>query len=358
MRYVIIMAGGSGERFWPLSTPEKPKQFLSLFGGKPLIRQAYERAATRVPPGNILVITSEKLVPMTRKVLPELPRENVIGEPCRRNTAPAVAVALGEVLKRDGANAVGAILTADQLMTKPRVFGNLLGKAMRHAAKSSDIVTLGVRPDYPATGFGYIETAKPAKDGLVLPVLRFKEKPNLETARRYVRSGRYVWNAGMFIWKAATLERSLSEVAPELHELALRVRGGKSTARVLKASYPKLQPISFDYAVMEKVSNIAVVAGDFGWDDVGSFTAIERHFPSDADGNVVIGDVNLVDAQNVSAIGQGARISVLGMKDVVVVTVGGEVMICPRSRVQELRLLQGGAASWRSAGPASGKTRK
>ena len=121
----VILAGGSGERFWPLSTPERPKQFLSLFGGKPLILQAYERATTQVPPANILVITAEKLVSLTRKVLPELPRENVIGEPCRRNTAPAVAVALGEVLKRGGANAVGAILTADQLMTKPKVFGTV-----------------------------------------------------------------------------------------------------------------------------------------------------------------------------------------------------------------------------------------
>ena len=338
--YAIILAGGAGERFWPLSTPERPKQFLALFGGRTLIRQAYERVAKLVPDERILVITAKELVQMTRDELPELPLENVIGEPCRRNTAPAVAVALGEVLKRGGEKAVGAILTADQLMTRPAVFRSLLRKAVCHAVTSDDIVTLGVRPDRPATGYGYIETALPAVDGTLLRVVRFKEKPDAATARKYLRSGRFVWNAGMFIWRAETLRRTFASVAPELEALSEAVRGGSSTVRTLARRYPELGAISFDYAVMEKISNIAVVAGDFGWDDVGSFSSIEKHFPADSSGNVVIGDARLVDAQNVSAVARGVRIALMGVKDLVVVTSGNNVLICSKDRVQDLRRLK------------------
>ena len=193
--FAIILAGGSGERFWPLSSPKRPKQFLKIFGGKSLIRQAMERVLPVVPVANIIVITAKTLAAATRAELPELPRENVILEPCRKNTASAIATALGEVLRRGGEDALAITLTADQLMKKPGVFRSLLVKSLGVAARKDVIVTLGVKPTYPATGFGYIDRERKI----------FVEKPDATTAARSLKSGKYLWNAGMFIFRAGAL---------------------------------------------------------------------------------------------------------------------------------------------------------
>ena len=341
--YAVILAGGSGERFWPLSTSERPKQFLKLFGGKSLLRQAAERLHGITVPERVIVITSSRLAAATRRELPELPKENVVAEPCRRDTAAAIAAACGIVRRRGGEGAVGAILTADQLMKKPAVFRRMLLDAVKAASETDSIVTLGVKPDYPSTAFGYIEPAEKANVKAtteIRRVRRFAEKPDAATAARYIRRG-FVWNAGMFVWKASTLRKAFEEHAPEFVKVVDGVAAARSPAASIRRLYPGITRISFDFAVMEKAKNVLVAMGDFGWDDVGSWTAVERHFPADGSSNFVIGRAVAVDSTGSVLVADGADIAVLGLSNVVVVTTGKHVLVADKSRVQELKKLVG-----------------
>jgi len=340
--YAAILSGGSGERFWPLSTPDRPKQFLSVFGGKSLIRQAVERLRGLVPPERILIVTAKTLVAPTRRELPELPLENIIAEPCRRDTAAAVATACGVVEARGGEGAVAAILTADQLMGDVRAFRRVLADSAAAAARSGSIVTMGVTPTCPATGFGYIQVGERLDLGTATTfhrVRRFVEKPDEPTAKRYVASRRYVWNAGMFVWSVATMKAALRSGAPELADLEAAVASAKNVGRVLSVRYPALPKISVDYAVMEKTKNILVARGEFGWDDVGTWSAVDRHLKADARRNVAQGAVTLLDCDGVAAIAEGPRIAAMGVRDVVVVTTKDSVLVVDKSRAQDLKKL-------------------
>ena len=322
--YAAILSGGSGERFWPLSTSARPKQFLSVFGGKSLLRQSVERLKGLIPPERILIITGKSLARATYRELPGIPRSNVILEPCRRDTAAAVATACTAVGRRGGESAVAAILTADQLMEDVKEFRRILALAADAAASSDDIVTIGVKPTYPATGFGYIKVG--GAFGKVFRADRFVEKPDLATAKKYLRSGRYVWNAGMFVWKVSTLKAALAKHAPQL-------------VGITPKDYERLPKISFDYAVMEKADNVLVTPGDFGWDDVGTWTSADRHLGKDAQGNAVRGGVTLLDCSGTVAVAEGAKIAALGVKDVVVVTTKDSVLVAAKNRVQDLKKL-------------------
>lgn len=323
--YAAILSGGSGERFWPLSTSERPKQFLSVFGGKSLLRQSVDRLRGLVPPECILVVTAKSLAKATYRELPEIPRKNILLEPCRRDTAAAVATACTAVEKLGGENAVAAILTADHLMEDVAAFRRILLTAADAAERSADIVTMGVKPTYPATGFGYIKVGGPCGDG-VCRAERFVEKPNLATARRYLRSGKYVWNAGMFVWKVSTLKSALAEHAPQL-------------VGITPKDYERLPKISFDYAVMEKSKNVLVTSGDFGWDDVGTWTSVGHHLDQTESGNAVRGDVTFLDCEGTVAVAEGARIAALGVKDLVIVTTKDAVLVAAKERVQDLKKL-------------------
>lgn len=328
-RFVVIIAGGSGERLWPLSTPERPKQFLKVFGGKSLIRQALERVLPLVPAENVLVVTAKALAKATYAELPELPRANVLLEPCRRNTAPAVASALGEVRRRRGEDALVAVVTADQLMTKPGAFRTMLGRAFGIAARKDVIVTLGVKPTCAATGYGYIDAAKKV----------FVEKPDAATAKKYFKSGHYVWNAGMFIFRAGALQGLCEKLAPELAALSEGIRTARNANAALSRLYRGLTSISFDYAVMEKTHALEVVSGDFGWDDVGSYASMVAHLPQDGDGNVLLGAARQLDCTGCAVIGEGARVSAFGLRGVVAVTCGRDVLVMSRERAADLKRL-------------------
>ena len=270
----VILAGGSGERFWPLSTPERPKQFLKIFGEKSLIRQAVERLNGIASPEDIYIVPAEKYVVMSRRELPELPRKNFIGEPMKRNTAAAVS--LGVECCKDG---IVGVFPADQLVAKPAAFKKSLKAAIKLATKKETIVTLGIQPTYPATGFGYIDPK----------VGKFVEKPDEKHAKEYIQHG-YLWNAGMFIAAADTFRKAFHAYAPELEGVRLR-------------NYPKLPSISFDYAIMEKYPAVSVVASDCGWDDVGSYAALEKYHPEllDENQNLVVNEANLpVRVKNIS----------------------------------------------------------
>ena len=322
--YAVILSGGSGERFWPLSTPDRPKQFLSVFGGKSLIRQSVDRLNGVVPPENILVVTAKSLAKATYRELPDIPRGNVLLEPCRRDTAAAVATACTEVERRGGESAVAAILTADHLIKNEKSFRRILSLAADAAARSDDIVTMGIKPTYPATGFGYIKVGRPF--GKVFRAERFVEKPGEAAAKKYLKSGKYVWNAGMFVWKVSTMKAALAKHSPQL-------------LGITPADYESLPSISFDYAVMEKVDNVLVTSGDFGWDDVGTWTAADRHLKTDGRRNAIRGSVTLLDCQNSVAVAEGAKIAALGVKDVVIVTTKDSVLVASKDRVQDLKKL-------------------
>lgn len=316
----VILAGGSGERFWPLSTPERPKQFLDVFGDGSLIRQTFERLNGLVSPEDVFVVTSAALVGATRRELPELPRGNIVGEPMRRDTGAAVALGVG--VAGDG---VLAFFPADQLVTKPAVFKRRVARAVSLARRGNTIVVLGIRPTYPATGLGYVDPVRGT----------FVEKPDARKAARYLKEG-FLWNAGMFIARSEVFRSSFAAHAPELLPLTgLR----KASVRRLAAVYEKLPRISFDYAVMEKLARVAVVKGDFGWDDVGGYGAFDRHFPHDARGNVCDGPCKTVESDGNICVARAARIALLGVRNLVVVTTPDAVLVTDKSHVADMKKL-------------------
>lgn len=326
----VILAGGSGERFWPLSTPEHPKQFLRVFGGESLIRQAVARLAGMVAPENVYVVTSQALVSATRRELPELPRANVIGEPERRDTGAAVALGVGIAAP---AGVLG-FFPADQLIANPKAYRRALKKAVSLAWRGDSVVTLGIRPTYPATGFGYVDP----KTG------SFREKPTEAKARTYLRKG-YLWNAGMFVARPEVFRAAFAAHAPALQALC---GDGAAPFRLpssagLKRVYAALPRISFDYAVMERLPRVRVVPADCGWDDVGGYAAFDRYFPHDSRGNVREGPCTVVESDGNICVARSARISLLGVKNLVVVTTPDSVLVVDKSRVGDMKkLLKGG----------------
>ena len=329
----IILAGGSGERFWPLSTPEKPKQFLRVFGGESLIRQSVSRLRGLVKPWDVFVITSRQLVAATRKELPEIPKANIIGEPMRRDTGAAIALGVG-IASRSGKDSASPLkkdvvlgfFSSDQLATNPVKFRKAVSAAIAKAKRKNAIVTIGIKPEYPATGFGYVNPKTGA----------FVEKPDEAKARQYLKKG-YLWNAGMFIAHAETFRAAFAAHASEL--LPLVSVSSASGGRALPKIYKSLPRISFDYAVMEKMKNVAVVKGDFGWDDVGSYGAFDRYFPHDSRGNVREGPCTVVESEGNICVARSARISLLGVKNLVIVTTPDAVLVADKGRVTELKKL-------------------
>lgn len=307
-----ILAGGSGERFWPLSTPERPKQFLKIFGGESLIRQAVARLKGLVALEDVYVVTAKSLVSMTRKELPELPYANIIGEPMWRDTAAAVA--LGVEGAGDG---IIGFFPADHIIGNTKAFQSSLKKAIKIAEKVPRIVTLGITPSYPATGFGYINP----KTG------KFVEKPNAEAAAEYVKAG-YLWNAGMFIASSETFKAQFAAHAP-------RLLGLKATTK----AYEQLPKISFDFAIMEHQDKVVVVPADCAWDDVGSYAAFEKHFKPDSNGNICLGATRVVSSSDTVVIGEGTSVSLLGVSGLVVVSTKDGVLVMPKNEIPNLKKL-------------------
>jgi mannose-1-phosphate guanylyltransferase len=342
--YAVILAGGSGERFWPLSTKARPKQFISLFSGKPLLTLAVERLEGVIPSDRIYVITAERLVEDTAAAARNVPRINIIGEPCKRDTAPAIAVACGLVKRRDPEGVV-CILTADQLMSDMQTFQRTLTDSVEIAAQNDVIVTMGIQPTYPATGFGYIQVGAPLEGHNVTEFYHsegFVEKPDEDKALEYMNSGRYFWNAGMFIWSTRVMSDALAHYAPDLCELCDLIAECESydeKSDVLIRSYPALRSISIDYAVMEHVDNIVMALGSFGWDDVGSWPAVAGHFAADMNGNVVIGSCEQMDCSNNIVVSEERLTALIGVRGLVVVHSDNATLICPRDRAEQVKKL-------------------
>ncbi len=341
-RYAVIMAGGKGERFWPMSTSKKPKQLLALVGDKPLIAQAVERVADFIPPENVFVVTNKDLVEATIEAAPMLPAENVVGEPMGRDTAPAVACGAALVKAKDE-NGVFVILTADQVMEDLDIFSATLINGLELAEKNDILVTIGIQPTFPATGFGYIEAGDDFADenGISFKkAARFVEKPDEQTAQNYLDTGKFYWNSGMFIWSIASLEKAFSKHCPEMFELMQNLTKFAKNGQItegMEELFPKTTKISVDYALMEKAENIVMACGTFKWDDVGSWPALESHFPQDSAGNTLIGDCQQIESSNNIVVSGDRLTAIIGCEDLIVVQANGVTLVCPKDRAQEIK---------------------
>jgi mannose-1-phosphate guanylyltransferase len=341
-RYAVIMAGGKGERFWPLSTSKHPKQLLALVGEKALIAQAVERLDGLIPPENVFVVTNADLVEATQKAAPMLPPENIVGEPIGRDTAAAVACG-GALVGACDPNAVFAVLTADQVMGDLDVFKATLKGGMDLAEKNKILVTIGIQPTFPSTGFGYIESGADfakAEGVQFKKAVRFVEKPALPKAKEYLASGKFFWNSGMFIWSVPTLSNAFAAYCPVMKtlmdELTVYAKRGE-IFQGLEKIYPTLGKISVDYALMEKADNIVMACGTFAWDDVGSWPALESHFPKDAGGNTLIGNCQQIDSTNNIIYSKDRLTAVIGAENLVVVQADGVTLVCPKDRAQDIK---------------------
>ena len=341
---LFIMAGGSGERFWPLSRKAKPKHLLKLVSSKTLL----EETVLRLKPlasrsSNLLILTNHEQIPGLRKALPRFPKSSLIPEPAKRDTAPAAALATALAL-RNNPNAVLALLPADALIGKHPVFRAQLAAAARAAAVSPSFVTLGIKPSYPSTGFGYLhlgsKTIPNVKGGPFLHVRRFVEKPSLAKAKSYLKSRQYAWNAGIFIWKASTFLAEARRQQPALARFIEKFPKRGSYSSYLKREFPKLPKISVDYALMEGARSVLALKASFPWDDVGSWSALPSHLSTDKKGNTFRGNVLSLDCRNTLALAEGGRpITLLGTENLVVVDTPDAVLVCPKNRVQEVKRL-------------------
>jgi mannose-1-phosphate guanylyltransferase len=330
------MAGGSGERFWPMSRQRTPKHLLKLFSERTLLEETVRRLEGVVPLKNIFVLTNEVQLPGTRAALPFLPPGQIIAEPAKRDTAPAAALATGLVRARDP-EGVLALLPADALIKDTATFARQLAGALHRAGQRDALLTFAIKPAHPSTGFGYLEMAEALGDGF-RRVARFVEKPDRPTAERYVAGGNHAWNAGMFIWRAASFLAETDRHAPELAAFIRDFPPGPPAA-YLAARFPGLPKISVDYAVMEKAAAVETMLAEFDWDDVGTWTALPAHLPADARGNTVRGPVVVQDAANNIAISNGRVVALCGVKDLIVIETADGVLVCHRDAVQDIKQL-------------------
>ncbi|MBI5864545.1 MAG: mannose-1-phosphate guanylyltransferase [Planctomycetes bacterium] len=341
MRHALIMAGGAGTRLWPLSRRSKPKQLLRLFDNASLLQHARRRLEGLFPPENIWVITSAAQLDRVRNELPDLPRENLIGEPMGRDTANAIGLA-AHLLSRRNPDCTMAVFTADHIIRPHDAFQAAIQTALDAAdAHPQALITFGLRPSAPHTGYGYVHRGAALGPG-VFAVAEFREKPTRETAESFLRSGEYYWNSGMFVWRTATILEELHRCLPQnnliLQELAeswKRVAGSEVAAR----AFEQLTKISIDFAVLEKSSNALVVEMNCEWQDLGSWTSVAAAQGSDAGGNVVLAPQTLlVDANDNIVVSESDRLLVLlGVSDLVVVQSGDATLVCHKSQEQRLR---------------------
>lgn len=342
--YAVIMAGGSGERFWPLSRSKRPKQLLALTSQRMMIEEAIERIAPIIPLERVLIITSSVLQQPIIDALPTLPPQNVIAEPAKRNTAPCLALACSVIEAREGGDALMAVLTADHFIGNVEAFRHDVQVALDYAQKHNALLTLGIPPTRPETGYGYIRMTSAAAPSTVTSVAEFKEKPTMDVAMQYLRSGEYVWNSGMFFWRTHALADAMQSVLPEVgsHIPSMTSAVKEASHDALDSVFTSLPDISIDYGVMERASNVFVVPASFPWDDVGSWDSLDRMQPRDDQGNVLQGASTVVDTNNsviVNAHDGSHIVTGVGLDDIVVVVTNDATMVCAKERAQDVKLI-------------------
>lgn len=340
--FAVIMAGGEGTRFWPRSKRSRPKQFLNIFGTGTMLQQAYNRIRPLLPPESIFVVTLTHSYREVVSQIPELPKENIILEPLGKNTAPCVGLA-ALVLKRRQPDAVMVVLAADHLIKDELAFRQTITLSYQVAKETGYVVTLGITPSHPETGYGYIQMGEPLRVTNIpgiFKVLRFTEKPDLKLATEFVKDGHYLWNSGMFIWRIDTLldliKRHHPDLDRELQEINTTLGTEKEQNAVLEA-YKRLESVSIDYALMEKAQKVAVIPCNFGWNDVGNWRSLADIIEPDEYGNVVVGPFLAKDSHNCIVSSPDKLVALIGLKDFIVVTSDDAILICPKERHQEVR---------------------
>ncbi|MFZ5805879.1 MAG: mannose-1-phosphate guanylyltransferase [Verrucomicrobiota bacterium] len=341
--YACIMAGGSGERFWPLSRKTTPKHLLRLFSERTLLEQAVDRVGGLIPKEKILILTNTVQLEKTRELLKDFPQENIFAEPEKRDTAPAAALAAGWILRRS-VDAEMALLPADALIKDIQTFQKQLADASSLAREQEALVTFSIRPTYPATGFGYLELGEVIGKGKHgskrFKVKQFFEKPSEETARRYLESGNYGWNAGMFVWTVKDFLREAERAEPSLANFARNLASAKDMDSYVKENFSAMPKISIDYALMEKARKVEAIQAEFDWDDVGSWTALPAHLGKDAHGNTLKGSTVLQNAQDNIVLSEGRLVALCGVSDLIVVETKDAVLVCRKDAAQKVKTLQ------------------
>lgn len=338
--YAVVMAGGSGTRFWPASRRARPKQLLPIAGETPMLARTIARLDGLVPPERVLVVTSAELADGVAEAVPELPRENLVVEPEGRNTAPCVALAAFEVHRRDP-DAVQIVLPADHVIRPEDRFRSALAAASVEARETGRLVTLGIRPTHPATGYGYIRSGDERDKRGAWPIRdvdAFVEKPDSARAAKFLESGDYLWNAGIFVWTTDAILTALREHARDIYD---GLDGVTDPVDLAKA-YGALEPRAIDVAVMERAANVSVLPVDFEWNDVGSWPSLADVVEPDATGNHESGGVRLVarDAEGCIVHGDAKTlVALVGVRDLVVVRSGDAVLVCPRDRAEEVKAI-------------------
>jgi mannose-1-phosphate guanylyltransferase len=345
--HAVVLAGGSGTRFWPLSTPEWPKQFLALFDDRSLLRHAVDRLLPLIRPENIWLSTGANLVDSARAELPMLPASQYVVEPEARNTLPCIGLACARV-REANPDAVVAVVCADHLIRREDAYRAALQDAATSAMGSGDLTTFGIRPTRPETGYGYIRHAgTPARVGAhdVYVAAEFTEKPDRETAGLFVDSGDYLWNSGMFVWSVRAFFAALQAQQPAMHAQLQEMR---SDAEVIARIYPTMERVSVDYGLMEPADNVAVIPVDIDWDDVGSWESVWSVWERDADDNAVRGEHLGADTSGCLIFGGDKPVVSLGVEGLVIVDTPDALLVCSRDRAQDLRELAEEALSRRS----------
>jgi mannose-1-phosphate guanylyltransferase len=336
--YCLILAGGGGTRLWPASRRKQPKQLLTLGGKESLLAGTFGRVGRILGNERTLIVTAADQVDAIRQDLPHLPLANLVVEPAARNTGPAVGLGVVEVARRAGQNAVVAVLPSDAYIGDETAFAEVMQTALEHAAET--IVTLGLRPTRPETGYGYLQIGAPVRAG-VFEVARFVEKPDATKAASYLTSGDYLWNSGMFFFTVARFLAEAHQHLPALAKILNEIKVAEDPLAVAARRYPEAPKISIDYGIMEKATGLRVVPGDFAWNDVGNWAAIRDIRPRDLAGNVTSGDVILSDVKNsvIMAMPGSPTVGVVGVDNVVVIVTRDAVLVVNQDRAQEVRTI-------------------
>lgn len=344
--YALILAGGSGTRFWPLSRNEYPKQLLKLFDDETLLEKAVKRLDGLVPPERILILTNPAQLAATRAVLSDFPEKNIIAEPERRDTAPAIALAVGWVAARDP-EATMVVLPADQLVTDHEAFRETLAAAGEAARNADAVVTIGIKPTWACPSYGYVQRGRRAtiscmkNDAHFYEVARFREKPSPQLAEEFIEQGNFAWNAGIFIWTVPTVLREFSEHCPELADFVHELRRSKDFDATVASQFGDLPKISIDYALMEKAKRILNIEANFGWDDVGGWVSVGKYFGKDDNENAANRPIHQIDSFNniVYARDEHVRVTLLGVSDLIVVQTGDAILVADKDEADNIKKL-------------------
>ncbi len=347
--HLVIMAGGVGSRFWPMSTAEKPKQFIDVLGvGKTLLQLTVERFNKLVSPENIWVVTNQKYVDIVREQLPEMPAGNILCEPCRRNTAPCIAYVSWRIKSKDPkANIV--VTPSDHIVMNTQEFQRVIKECMNFTAESDAIVTLGMKPTRPETGYGYIQadlSASSLRNKGIFRVDSFREKPDLKTAEQYIKKNYYFWNAGIFIWNVSTIVNAFRIYQPKMNKIfeqMLPIYGTPQEQEAINEKFPQCENISVDYAIMEKAEEIFVCPADFGWSDLGTWGSLQTQSKRDIYGNALIGEnISVFETHNCMIhTTQEKKVVVQGLDGYIVAENNDTLLICKLSEEQRIKQFSG-----------------